>query len=201
MRTLCKLAGRYEMEIADAVEDAVTWRPDMIVDLGCAEGYYAVGLALRVPSATVIAYDLRRSARWLTRQLAKLNDVQVDVRGEASKSTLQRDLERAERPLLICDVDGGEGTLIDVEQVPALADVRLVIETHDCIVSGITDLLTRRLDPTHRVVRVDSEPRQSSLLPQLAPQDAALALNEHRPAQSWLVCLPRAGSERDIGAA
>jgi len=36
-------------------------RPTVFLDVGCAEGYYAVGFALSAPETEVFAYDIARS--------------------------------------------------------------------------------------------------------------------------------------------
>src|SRR4051812_19305855 len=41
-----KLLGSYENELHDLVEQIVAQRPKIVIDIGAAEGYYAVGLAL-----------------------------------------------------------------------------------------------------------------------------------------------------------
>ena len=63
------LTGNYEAELHEALEEFIATRPDVVVDVGCAEGYYAVGLALRLPEAHVYAYDIDergqgRAQRW-----------------------------------------------------------------------------------------------------------------------------------------
>ena len=52
-----KLLGSYERELQPVLEDILAREHSEIVDIGCAEGYYAVGLALRLPAARVFAYD------------------------------------------------------------------------------------------------------------------------------------------------
>ena len=52
-----KLLGIYERELHGAVEAAVLGQPEVIVNVGAADGYYAVGLARRCPSATVHAFE------------------------------------------------------------------------------------------------------------------------------------------------
>ncbi len=70
-----KLVGCYELEIREAVESALSMPYDTIVNVGCAEGYYAVGCAIRLPRAKVFAFDTDPYARRLCRQLAALNEV------------------------------------------------------------------------------------------------------------------------------
>jgi 2-polyprenyl-3-methyl-5-hydroxy-6-metoxy-1,4-benzoquinol methylase len=65
-----KLLGTYELEINPAVEWIISYEPDLVIDVGCAEGYYAVGLATRCRSARVIGFDIESRARRLTAKLA-----------------------------------------------------------------------------------------------------------------------------------
>src|SRR5215813_4226420 len=44
-----KLLGCYEHELWDAIELAITRKPSAVINIGCAEGYYAIGLARRLP--------------------------------------------------------------------------------------------------------------------------------------------------------
>src|SRR6187455_778364 len=52
-----KLLGIYERELHAIVEDLVARAYDTVINVGSAEGYYAVGFARRCPAASVIAYE------------------------------------------------------------------------------------------------------------------------------------------------
>jgi hypothetical protein len=65
-----KLLGVYERELHDAVEAAVRAEPELIVNVGADDGYYAVGLARRCPSATVHAFEADAGERALLERLA-----------------------------------------------------------------------------------------------------------------------------------
>jgi hypothetical protein len=56
----------------DIVETAITRRYDRVINVGCAEGYYAVGFATRMPETDVIAFDIDPIARRQTRHLAAM---------------------------------------------------------------------------------------------------------------------------------
>ena len=58
-----KLLGVYERELNPYIEQACALNFPLIVDVGAAEGYYAVGMALRNPSARVIAFEMDARAR------------------------------------------------------------------------------------------------------------------------------------------
>jgi hypothetical protein len=202
---LPKVAGTYEVEIADWIEAAVHAAPDLVVDVGAAEGYYAVGMARRLPGARVVASDRRRSARALCRRLASRNGVTVELCGAITGAQLDALLGTARAPMLICDIDGGELDLIQPAEMPALARTRVIIETHEMFVPGVNHVLEKRLAQTHTVHRRDSRPRAVELLPQVAPDEATAIMDERRPApQSWLLAVPGAagrGAAAPSGAA
>src|SRR5262245_38771590 len=49
-----KLLGCYEEELHDAVRELAAARPSLVVDVGCASGWYLCGLARMLPEARVI---------------------------------------------------------------------------------------------------------------------------------------------------
>src|SRR5205085_11411510 len=58
-----KLLGLYESELHKTLGDVVRSSPDIVVNVGCAEGFYAIGLARLIPSAKVFAYDIDSEAQ------------------------------------------------------------------------------------------------------------------------------------------
>ncbi|MDZ7906445.1 MAG: class I SAM-dependent methyltransferase [Cypionkella sp.] len=70
-----RLLGVYEATLHPVIEDICTCDYAQIIDVGCAEGYYAVGLARRLPAARVFARDSNPIAREKCAQLAALNGV------------------------------------------------------------------------------------------------------------------------------
>lgn len=162
-----KILGIYERELASLVDAAVADQPDIIVDAGAAEGYYAVGFALRLPQARVIAFEMEPAARDLLAAMSRLNKVtdRVEIRGKCEPSDLQGAIEPARRPLVVCDVEGYEDKLLDPVAVPALCRASVIVETHDFVDRGITDRLARRFTATHRVQTIWQQERSGSEFP------------------------------------
>src|ERR1044072_5114497 len=52
-----KLLGSYESELHSTLEEIIDRNYQKIIDIGCAEGYYAVGLALKNPKTKIHAFD------------------------------------------------------------------------------------------------------------------------------------------------
>jgi 2-polyprenyl-3-methyl-5-hydroxy-6-metoxy-1,4-benzoquinol methylase len=60
---LPKLLGCYEAELHPTLTSVFSLNYRQVVDVGCAEGYYAVGLATRILEARVFAFDTDMQAR------------------------------------------------------------------------------------------------------------------------------------------
>src|SRR5947208_14457083 len=70
---LPKLLGIYERELTLHVEAICRGTPSLIVDLGTAEGYYAVGVAVRNPQARDVGVALDTRGREALEQMSVLN--------------------------------------------------------------------------------------------------------------------------------
>jgi Methyltransferase small domain len=81
---LPKLPGTYESEQHPVLEDLLIKSYTAIVDIGCAEGYYAVGLGLRSARAEIYAFDTDTRARQLCNELATLNAIDSRIHMVAS---------------------------------------------------------------------------------------------------------------------
>jgi hypothetical protein len=192
-----KLLGVYELELHAAVEKLIKGGGiRTIVNIGSAEGYYAVGFALRCPEATVIAYDSSPRARQLCQRLASLNDVdeRVHINGRIDPPQLGRVVGLG--TVVFCDCDGCEGTLIDPRTTPELRDATIIVELHDFIDPSISTTIVRRFTDSHVVALIDSADRDparfAQLLEPIPTDDRAQALDEARPApMRWAVMTPR----------
>jgi methylase of polypeptide subunit release factors len=65
-----RLIGTYESELHPYLRDFAAKDLDCVIDVGCAEGYYAVGLARMMPAVTVHAFDIQAHARSACAELA-----------------------------------------------------------------------------------------------------------------------------------
>ena len=52
-----KFLGTYEQELHSVIERAICLQPKYVLNVGCAEGFYAVGLAIRLNDAQIFAAD------------------------------------------------------------------------------------------------------------------------------------------------
>jgi hypothetical protein len=193
-----KLLGTYEHELDQVISKLRSNDYDWIVDVGCAEGYYAVGCALIWPKAKVYAYDVDSFARNDARRMAEINDVgnRVEFRTLFMLSDL-RWLDKKGKGLLICDAEGAEEKIfLESDYLDLLRDVDLIIECHDYLIPGISQRLARILssEKTHRIEEIDSvgdylRPQMClpAMLEQFPIETQIWAMAELRPSQMrWL---------------
>jgi hypothetical protein len=190
---LPKILGTYEGELHAVLENLLANRYETVVDIGAAEGYYAVGMARRIPGATVYAYDLDPDARALCGALASRNGVgdRVVVRGRFTADQLA-DLPRG-LFLAVCDVDGYETELFKPERARAWMSSDLIVELHDCLGLPCEEVVSRCLADTHDLEVI---PSATSVFPPsldlpLSEDDRRLAVDELRPPQAWLIARRR----------
>jgi glycosyltransferase involved in cell wall biosynthesis len=152
---LPKLLGCYEAELWEVLEQAARKPYRQVVNIGCGEGYYAVGLARRLPGARVYAFDTQELARSLCGELAALNGVaeRVVVGGLCEVARL-RELA-GPGTLVLCDCEGGEVGLLQPELVPGLRQCDILVELHDTIDPQISRTIISRFETSHDVVRIE----------------------------------------------
>ena len=163
------------------------------VNIGSTEGYYAVGLARRLPRSRVVAFDIDPTARHLCRRLASLNGVsdRVEVRGECDTAYLST---LPPGSVVLSDCEGAEKEILDPSAASALRAITVIVEVHDHVDPAISETLRARFGSTHSIEELLTRPRDPSVYPELdsyLPAAAARAVSEDRPgAMAWLVLRP-----------
>jgi hypothetical protein len=195
-----KLLGTYERELAPCVETICRRAPAMIIDIGAAEGYYAIGLARSLPETRVIGFELDHRGREALAEMSALNGVmgRVAIRGRCDPSELALVLQSDADPVVICDVEGDEERLLDPASVPPLRRATILVELHEFIIPGVGEKLRARFAGTHRIeeiVQADRDPSEfpwRTLATSLLPGSyLRWAVSEWRPARmSWLWMVP-----------
>jgi len=195
---IAKLLGCYEQPLQPYISAAISKGYTTVLNIGCAEGYYAVGLARAMPEAKSLAFDTDPKAQVACKELAAKNEVskRVEVSGLFTPSNFA-DYDQSST-LVFCDIEGAELELLDPEIAPALKSMDIIVESHECLRAGITDALITRFSVTHDIQLItDNGSRQLENSPawfkQLSHLDQLLATWEWRSGPTpWLVMHPKA---------
>jgi len=193
-----KLLGTYEKELHPVFEEVTQSTYQWVLDIGCAEGYYAVGLALTIPTANVIAFDTDDRARQICLAAAVANDVRGRIQVAPNctlkllKNVIEMTTKDGNRCLIKMDVEGYEYELLFPEVIPKLKLCDIIVECHDFRRGGLTQTLMQRLSLSHdihMIHQVERTPITGPFLAHLSALDRWLVVNEGRlEANHWLFC-------------
>ena len=190
-----RLLGTYEDELHPHLARFAAQGLDCVIDVGCAEGYYAVGLARMIPNIVVHAYDIDPKARAACADLAAKNAVtdRVLIGGEFAPDGFEA--FAGSRCLVMVDAEGAEVDILQPALSPALAGMNVIVETHDLYRAGAAATMTERFESTHDIVKVTQQPKSLDMPPwleNLAHLDQLLAVWEWRAQPTpWLVMTPK----------
>jgi len=152
-----------------------------------------------MPRTRVLAFDLNPKAQQVCAELAGKNGVADRVTVGPLFKPEDFATYAGERVLVLCDIEGAERDLLDPERAPALAGMDLIVESHECLIPGITKLLIDRFAPTHDITVVEDNgqrqlPNPPAWFSNSAHLDQLLAVWEWRSGPTpWLVMKTKQG--------
>jgi len=162
---VAKLAGTYEIEIQPAFESAIGRSPELIVDVGAAEGFYVAGLARACPNAKVVAYEAKENWQERIRSITEANGVddRCEIRGFCDAKEFRRMLEAnfKQRVFILMDIEGGEFSLLTPEVMPLLVDTELLVELHESESRLQGDALVAMLGASHNIEVIWAKPERA----------------------------------------
>ena len=189
-----KILGCYEEELHKAVEKSISRRPDIVINVGCAEGYYAIGMARRLPQAQIYAFDISETAQAICADTARRNGVseRIVVGGKCTYQTLSELTESAEKTLIIMDCEGDEINILNKSIINNFIKCDIIVECHDFINRSITPTILQLFTATHDIDIIQEGGRNPAAYPFLrsfGSLDRWLAVCEFRPeVMSWINC-------------
>ena len=195
-----KLLGCYERELQHLLERLAERDYSEIVDIGCAEGYYAVGLSRMFPRAKIFAFDTNPDGLQLCRLMAQANGVESRLAtGDFCDAAALMNLPLTRRALVVSDCEGYEKHLFTPETVRHLAKHDVLIEVHDLLDINISGRLRSVFADTHALEIIESvdDVKKVQLYdyPELAPfnlaERKALLTEDRGNLMEWFYFSPR----------
>jgi precorrin-6B methylase 2 len=185
------LLGTYEMELHGWVEECSRERFSQILDVGSSFGYYAVGLARRFPTTSVLAFDTDWWARKAVAELAAANGASnIVIKSKCSPDWLVEHLQPGS--LIVSDCEGYERTLFFESPIPALATATLIVELHEETPGELVAMFQKRFSGTHKIEQVSGRsttPRVKDIKALTGPELDRVA-HEVRGPQTWVYLRP-----------
>lgn len=196
---LPKILGTYEIELEPAWELISDIDFDVVIDIGCAEGFYACGLANMYPLADVYAFDTDMRARQYCEQNAKINDLNNVTIQSLCTTTALSELCSGRSSFILCDIEGAEKELFSGIDKSCLTNTCILVEIHDGVDPTISVFFKTEFKASHNLTSFFStddlhRPRvwSSFNIPKLSDQDLYLAMKENRGhIMEWILLLPK----------
>lgn len=183
--------GSYEHELWGVLEEIIQTPYKTVIDVGCAEGYYATGLASKLPEANIFAYDLDPFSRDQCTRLRELNKCTSNLEilpwcdhAEVKKRT-------SGKTLLVIDIEGGEMDFLDPAAEGTLKSLDILVEIHrtgDDVLTN-TKTLQGRFEKSHEITLIHSEKDHEPAnynLPEGFDSDPKLFHEGRAYEQTWL---------------
>lgn len=190
---LIKLIGVYEEVLHPMIEKIKKSNYSTIIDIGCAEGYYLIGLGKSLPTSRLVGYDIDNKALSLTKKLYEINNLSNELLliDNCTPRSLAHHID--DKTLLICDAEGFEYDILNPSQTPELTTIKtFLIELHDFVVPDIKKILTDRFESSHTIQVIQFKNGTASNYPYLRDMESkedlyAILRERGEQEQEWLV--------------
>ena len=192
--------GLYEREILNIIEKITPDTYQTFIDIGAADGYYAIGILKSGKIKRAICYEQSPDGRFALKKNweKNLKPGQLDIFGEANIETL-RQLSAADlqNVLILIDVEGAEFDILNRETLHRFQDCEMIVEIHNWTV-GFVEKYTRLLKEASEyftieiIGRVERPTMDISELRDFTDDNRLLLTSERRPClMRFLRLLPK----------
>ena len=170
------------------------------IDIGAADGYFAVGMAFSKTYPEVYAFEIEPKGQERIKQNATRNSCRtsVNVYGEANIASLKKLINKEFKSTLLIDIEGAEYNLLNTEMLSLLSGNYIICELHPWLVDNGDELqrnLLERASKKFHVELIFRETYAPNLFPEfndLSDGERLVAVGEGRGKNmQWLVLTPK----------
>ncbi len=125
-----KILGTYERQVMDYIAALKIGPQDVFIDIGAADGYFAVGALKGGLFDKVIAFEQAPQGRASLADVAELNGVTLDIRETADATSLDKLVKEHPTGVVLIDIEGAEFQFLDDTVLQILRKHHVIIELH-----------------------------------------------------------------------
>ncbi len=198
---ITKILGVYEKEICATLHKFLARKKDThFVDIGAADGYYAVGASYSKAASNVFAFEISDQGRQALKNNAAINNCldKISIQGEASYQSLKSIFKPEQNYVVMVDIEGGEYGLLTDDVLELMRNSYLIIELHPFFVKDghqAEALLLERAQKWFDIsisYREVYDPNSFEVFNDLSDDERLLAFSEGREKNpKWLVLEPK----------
>ena len=196
---ITQILGIYEKHVLERLRLFSMQGANRFVDIGAADGYFAIGMAYSKMYSKVFAFEIEKLAQDMIKENAirnRCSDV-VSVFGEAHYSSLEKLVSDGIKTTLLIDIDGAEYRLLDEKMLSLLSNCYLICELHPWMVDNGYYLQNKLLETARKIFKIELIKRENyspnifSELDDLSDEVRLIAVGEERAKNmEWLVLTP-----------
>tara|TARA_Y100000389_G_scaffold18702_1_gene16215 strand:+ start:717 stop:1532 length:816 start_codon:yes stop_codon:yes gene_type:complete len=196
---ITQMLGIYEEHVLERLKDFSTQGASRFVDIGAADGYFAIGMAYSKIYSKVDAFEIEPKGQNSIKNNSAINQVEnvVSVFGEADYSSLQNLLSEDIKTSFLVDIEGAEYQLLDEKMLLLLSKCHLICELHPWLVDDGYQLQRKLIERARKKFNVELIKRENyspnifSELDGLSDEERLIAVGESREKNmQWLVLTP-----------
>ena len=197
-----KILGLYEATVLQEINQSSGY--ETFVDIGAADGYYALGVIHRGIAKTATCFERSSIGRSAIKRNAAINGLidKIQVMGQADVNTLSK-LDLRHGALVLIDIEGFEYELLSAKIIEKFLTCKLIIELHPFLVNGerLEIDLVNRLKKHFKLRFLYDHVRDTTntqMINELTSDERSLILSEGRQKQMrWLVATPISSGQLD----
>lgn len=195
-----KMLGVYEEHVTAKLCELLKKTNGPFVDIGAADGYFALGVAVGRLAKQVYAYEISAEGRQKLSRNIHLNGCEdgVTVEAEANYESIARLVDVHENIVGLIDIEGAEYGFLDARMLELMRNSRLIVELHPWLVEDGIEKEKRMLNLAEDFFRVSFIERETynpngfSELQEFSDHERLLAFSEGRKRNmKWLVLEPK----------
>ena len=128
--------GTYEEHILESLIDFRNKGATRLIDIGAADGYFAVGMAYAKIYKNVYAFEIEQQGRYRIAENAYANGCKdsLIIQGEATHSSLAEILDGEKKSTILIDIEGDVYNFLDEKMLRLLRGNYIICELHAFLV-------------------------------------------------------------------
>lgn len=195
-----KILGVYEEHVLAKLGEFYSFSTAPFIDIGAADGYFAIGVAKSLPAEKVFAFEISERGRSVLKDNSQINGClsAIEVGEEASYESVANILSEHGSAFVLIDIEGDEYELLNNEMLALLSSSTVIVELHPRKVTDGSRLQEKLMQnaakyfETEILIRETYNPNMFEELSEFSDEDRLLAFSEGRKANGlWLALSPK----------